>query len=95
MAGLLASLVQAALLFVVLLIPLAIQALSARLAPVEWLAARVPVVLRVAVAAVAAYLIATVVVEPQVRSTASFFPMLASVTLSLMVAAVLLPHREY
>jgi hypothetical protein len=94
MAGLLASFPQAVLLFVVLLVPLTVQALSGRLAAVEWVANRVPVVLRVAVAALAAYLIATVVVEPQVRATSSFFPMLLSVTLSLVVAAVLLPHRE-
>lgn len=94
MAGLLASILQAVLLFLVLLIPLTVQAMSGRVAAVEWVTSRIPVVLRVAVVALAAYLIATVVVEPQVRATSSFFPMLLSVTLSLVVAAVLLPHRE-
>lgn len=94
LAGLVGSVLEAVLLFVALLVPLFIQARIGRYKLVRAVTSRVPVLARIIVVVVAAYLIATVVVEPWARSTTSFVPMLISVTLSLFVAAFLLPHPE-
>lgn len=94
LSGLVASALQAFGLFIVLLVPLAAQAVGGRVRPIAALAAKVPLVVRVAVVVAAAYMVGKVVVEPQVHATSSFVPMLVAVTLSLCVAAVLLPQQE-
>jgi hypothetical protein len=93
MSGLVASLLEAFVLFVALLVPLTAQALLGRERPVVAMVLRVPLVFRLAAVVVAAYIIANAVVEPRLFQS-SFAPMLVAVVLSLLVAAVLLPQQE-
>jgi hypothetical protein len=53
---------------------------------------RVPVVVRVLAAVAASWLVAHLVIEPAWYGTRSFFPVLLSATVSVLLLAVLLPR---
>ena len=54
---------------------------------------RVPMLLRFLAAVAVSYLVARIIVEPAWTRTGSFLPVLVSVTVSLMILALLLPER--
>jgi hypothetical protein len=92
LAGLFDSWLDAVVVFLALAGALFLKERAARARPIAWLAAKVPLVVRLVITLVCAYVMAVFLVEPAATHTSSFRPMVASIIGSLVVAAVLLPR---
>lgn len=92
LAGLFDSWLDAVVVFLALAGVLFLKERAARTRPIAWLAAKVPLVVRLAITLVCAYVMAIFLVEPAAAHSSSFRPMVASIIGSLLVAAVLLPR---
>lgn len=91
-SGLISGVIEAVVVYVLIAVALAVREIVMPRAGniVQWIR-RVPLLVRLVLTGIVAYLLASVIVEPATRSTSSFDSLLATIILSFFASAVLLP----